>query len=152
MATSICQYTPVFLPGETRSLIEKPGRPPSTGSQRVGHCQSDPARIGTRLFLPGAALPHWQLSVKVAQCWACRYPGGTKCAGTWTASIHSRSYGPIRVYYRASCSWWSESLFGQSFSVTLPIQALRGLPCLESFSVARCIRHIEGPLSWGPTL
>jgi len=48
---------------------------------------------------------------------------------------------------------------GQSFSVTPPFQALRGLPCLGSFSVVRCIRHIEGhpsppsPLpSWGPTL
>ena len=26
-----------------------------------------------------------------------------------------------------------------------PIQALRGLPCLGSFSVVQCIRHIEGP-------
>ena len=33
MATSIGQYTPVFLPGEPPSLTEKPGRPQSTGSQ-----------------------------------------------------------------------------------------------------------------------
>ena len=38
----------------------------------------------------------------------------------------------------------SEGLFGQSFSVALPVHGLRGLPCLGSFSVVRCIRHIEG--------
>jgi len=37
MTTSIGQYTPVFLPGEPLSLTEKPGRPQSKGSQRVGH-------------------------------------------------------------------------------------------------------------------
>ena len=36
MATSIGQYAPVFLPGEPPSLTEKPGRPQSTESQRVG--------------------------------------------------------------------------------------------------------------------
>ena len=40
---------------------------------------------------------------------------------------------------------------GQSFSIALPIQALRGFPCLGSFSVVRCIRHIEGPPGWSPT-
>jgi len=50
MATSICQTTPVFLPGEPPSLTMKPGRPQSTGLQRVRHYQSDPARIDTRLF------------------------------------------------------------------------------------------------------
>ena len=33
MATSIGQYAPVFLPGESPSLTEKPGRPQSTGLQ-----------------------------------------------------------------------------------------------------------------------
>ena len=37
MATSIGQYAPVFLSGEPLCLTEKPGRPQSTGSQRVGH-------------------------------------------------------------------------------------------------------------------
>ena len=36
MATSIDQYTPVFLPGEPPSLTEKPGRPQSTGLHTVG--------------------------------------------------------------------------------------------------------------------
>ena len=44
-----------------------------------------------------------------------------------------------------SCSWRSEGLFSQSFSVAPPIQALRGLPCLGSFSVVWRIGHIEGP-------
>ena len=64
-----------------------------------------------------------------------------------TDCLHCRSYGPIRVFFRASCSWRSEGLFGQSFSIALPIQALRGLPCLGSFSVVWHIRHIEGPLT-----
>ena len=39
------------------SLTEKPGRPQSTGSQRVRHNQSDPVQIEVRHFLPVAALP-----------------------------------------------------------------------------------------------
>ena len=35
-----------------------------------------------------------------------------------------------------------EGLFGQSFSVAPSIQVLRGLPCLGSFSVGRCIKNI----------
>ena len=52
----------------------------------------------------------------------------------------------LRPYglFRASCSWGSEGFFGQSFSVAPPVQALRGLPCLGSFSVFLHIRHIEG--------
>ena len=38
----------------------------------------------------------------------------------------------------------NQKVFGQSFSIALPIQALRGLPCLESFSVVQHVRHIEG--------
>ena len=34
----------------TPSLTEKPGRPQSTGSQRVVHDGSDPTRTDTRLF------------------------------------------------------------------------------------------------------
>ena len=62
--------------------------------------------------------------------------------------LRCRSYGPLRVFSRASCSWRSEGPFGQSFSVTPPLQALRGLPCLGSFSVAQRIRHIGGPPGW----
>ena len=34
-----------------------------------------------------------------------------------------------------------------SFLIVPPIQALRGLPCLGSFSVIWCLKHIEG-LPW----
>ena len=61
-----------------------------------------------------------------------------------TDCLHSRNYGLIRVFPGASCSWKSEDLFSQSFSVAPPIWVLRGLPCLGSFSVVWSIRHIEG--------
>ena len=150
MATSIGQYAPVLLPRESPSLTEKPGSQ-STGSQRVEHYWSDPASTDARLFLSVAALPQWELSMKVAQLlglqglwwfWVCRD----------TAYLLCRSYGPFRVFFWASCSWQSKGLFGQSFSIALPIQALRGLPCLGSFSVVQCIKHIEDPSGWGPTL
>ena len=57
----------------------------------------------------------------------------------------SQELCPIRVFFQASCSWLSEGLFGQSFSIALPIQALIGLPCLiglPSFSVVQRVRHI----------
>jgi len=58
MAANIGQYTPVFLPGEPPSLKEKPGRPQSTGSQRVRHYRNDPACIDTRfLFACGSFVP-----------------------------------------------------------------------------------------------
>ena len=43
-----------------------------------------------------------------------------------TDCLCCRSYRPIRVFLRASCSWRSEGLFGQSLSVAPPIQALKG--------------------------
>ena len=61
-----------------------------------------------------------------------------------TACLCHRSYGPIRGFFQDSCSWQSEGLFGQFFSVALPIQALRGLTCLGSFSVVWHVRHVEG--------
>ena len=76
-------------------------------------------------------------------CWASRDPGGAKPAGIWTATA-AGVMAPSEPFFRASCSWWSEGLFGQSFSVARPAQALRGLPCLGSFSVVWRIRHKEG--------
>ena len=74
----------------------------------------------------------------------CGDPGGTKCAGTQDASA-AGLMALSESFFQASCSWQSEGLFGQTFSVALPIQALRGLPCLGSFSVVWCVRHMEGP-------
>ena len=61
-----------------------------------------------------------------------------------------RSYGPIRVFSRASCSWRSEGLFGQSFSIAPSVQTLRRLSCLSSFSLDRHIRHLQGQPRWDP--
>ena len=84
-----------------------------------------------------------------------------------TDCLHCRSYRPIRDLFPASCSWPSEGFFGQSFSVAPSIQALRGVPCLEPFSVVwrvghmerapwlrsysadRCTRHLKGTLGEG---
>ena len=145
MATIIGQYAPVFLPGEPPSLAEKPRRPQSTRSQRVGHDWSNPKCTDIRFLLPEEALPHWELSMKVEQLLGL--------GGPWWHQVYRHTdclccrscYGPIRVFFQASSSWHSEGLFGQSFSVALPIQTLRGLPCLGSFSIVQHVRYIEGP-------
>ena len=56
-----------------------------------------------------------------------------------------QEFGPYQSLFLASCSWRSAGLFSQSFSIALPVQAIRGLPCLGSFSVVQCVRHIERP-------
>ena len=107
--------------------------------------------IGARLFLPVAALPQWEMTVKVAQLlglwglWRCQVCRDTDC-------LHRRSYGPIRVFFWVSCSWPSEGLFGPSVSVAPPVQALRGLPNLGSSSVDWCNRHLKEHPGWGPTV
>ena len=151
MATSIGQYARVFLPGEPPFLTEKPGRPQSTGLQWVGYYWSDPVHTGERHFLPVAALPQWDLNVKVVQLLGLQRPRQHHVCRDMDC-LPCRSYGPIRVFFPASCSWRSEGLFGQSFSITPPIQALRRLPCLGSYSVDQCIRHLKGHPGWGPTL
>ena len=67
-----------------------------------------------------------------------------------TDCLRGRSHGPIGVSIQAFCSWRSEGLCGQFFSIALLLQALRGLPCLGSFSVVQCVRNIEGTPDWGP--
>ena len=146
--TRIGQYTPVFLPGEPPSLTEKPGKPQSTGSQRVRHTEVT-LHAQTQGFLPVAALPQRELRVG-AQLLGLRGPWWHQACRD-TDCLRCRSPGPIRVFFRASCSWPSEGL-GHSFSVAPPLQALRGLPCLRFFSVVWSIRNTEGPPGWGPTL
>ena len=154
MATSIGQYGPVFLHGEPPSLTERPGRPQCTRPQRVRQDRSDPVCINTKLFFfwPVVALPQWELSMKVVQLlglwglWWRQVFRDTDC-------LHGRSYSPIRVFFWASYSWRSEGLFGHSFSIALPILALRGIPCLGSFSVVRLMSGTQrGAPGWGPTL
>ena len=138
---SIGQYAPVSLPGEAPSLTEKPCRPQSTGSQRVRHYRSDPVHIGTRLLLPVAAVPQWELSAKVAQLLGLQRPLRCQVCRD-TDCLCRRSYGPIRVFFLASCSWWSEGLFGRSLFTQ---SGAERLPCLRSLLFSKHIRHIEGP-------
>ena len=136
---------------ENPLLTEKLGRPQSTGSQKVKHDQSNPAHIDTNFFCLWQICPSESWAWRWCSCLACGDPGGTKCAGTWTAS----AVGVMALsesFFRASCSWWSEGLFGQSFSVALPVQALRVLSCLGSFSVVWCSSTKRGHPGWGPTL
>ena len=142
MVTSIGQYAPVFLPGEPPSLTEKPGRPQPKGLQSQT-LPKWPCGHDTRLFLPVEALPQWGLSMKLVQLLGLQRPWWCQVCRDMDSS-HSRSYGPVRLFFGASCSWRSEGLFSQSFSIPLPVQALRRLPCLGSFSVVRHVRHTEG--------
>ena len=150
MAASIGQYALVFLPGESPSLTEKPGRPQSTGLQKLRHYRRNPGHIDSRLFFCLWLLcPSKSWAWRWSSCLACGDPGGTKCAGTRTAStteVMALSESSFKSLVASD-----QKVFGQSFSVALPIQSLRGLPCLESFSVLR-IRHLTEHPGWGPTL
>ena len=146
MATSIGQYTPVFLPGETPSLTEKPGRPQSTGSQRVSQDRSDPAFINTRLFFSfacGSSVP-----VRV------EYEGGAAAwlAGTLVVPIvqnHKppswQELWPYRSLFSSLLQLVIRRPLWPVFLVAPSVQALRGIPCLGSLSVVPHVRHIEGP-------
>ena len=83
---------------------------------------------------------------------SCGDPGSAKCAGTWTASATGVMALSESVSKPLVAGDRSEGLFGQSFSVAPPIQALRGIPCLGFLSVVQHIRHIKGYSEWGPTL
>ena len=166
MASSIDQYSPVFLPGAPPWQRNLAGQ--STGSQRVGHDRRDPVHIDGRLFSSGSSAPV-RIIMKVAQLLGLQGLSWLQVCRDMDC-CHCRNYSPIKVFSWASCSWRSEGLFGQSFSVTPPIQALRGLPCLGPFSVVQFIRYREGPPwlgswsvdgrishlkehpGWGPTL
>ena len=94
----------------------------------------------------------WQLCSSESWVWrwcsclAWGDPGSAKCAGTRTASAAGVN-ALSESFFPGSCSWWSEGLFGQSFSVVPPIRALRQLPCLGSFSVVLHMGTERGPLA-----
>ena len=142
MATSIGQYILCSYLENLPStpLTENPGRLQSTGSQTVGHEQGDTTCINMRLFSPVAALG---LSVKVVQLLGLCGPWGCQVCRDLDY-LRYRSYGPIRSFFKTLVA----GLFGQSFSIALPIQALRGLPYLGSFSAVPCVRYIKGPPGW----
>ena len=121
---------------------EKPGRPQSAGSQNwTGLKRPCIHRCKTFHCL-------WQLCPSESWVWrwhsclACGDAGGTLCGDT--DCLHRGSYGPTRVFFWASCSWPSESLFDQSFSIAPPIQAHRGASRMGSSSVDPCIRCLMG--------
>ena len=139
--------TPQYSCLENPFLTEKSGRSQSTGPQRVGNDQSDPVCIKARHFFffltCGSSAPVRVEHEGDAASWL---------AGTLVApSVQGHGLPlpqeswPYQSLFRASCSWRSECLFDQSFSIAPPIQALRGLRCLGSFSVVLHFWHIEGP-------
>ena len=123
-----------------------PGWPQYTGLQSQTWLKW-PCVHRCKTFLPEAALTQWELNTKVMQLlglWGplqCQVCKDMDC-------LHHRSYGPITVFFWVSCSRQSEGLFGQSFSIAPPVQALSRLPCLESFSVVPYVKHIK----WHPWL
>ena len=107
------------------------------------------SRRSCKIFFVCGSSVQRECSMKVTQLLGLR--------GLWwlpvcrdTDCLRRKSHGPIRVFFRASCSWRSAGLFGQSFSIALPIQALRGVPCLASFSVVWHVKHMERPPWLGP--
>ena len=143
------QYWPIcssILAGEPPSLTETPGRVVKSRT-----LPEWPSTHRCKTFLPVEALPQWEFSVKVVQLLGLRGPWWRQ-EGSGTDCLRHRIYGPVRVFSRASYSWRSEGLFGQSFSVAPPDQALTGLPCLGPFSVVQHIRHLKRHPGWGPTL
>ena len=93
MATSIGQYTPVFLPGEHPSLTKKPGRPQSTELQRVRHDRNDPACIDTRHFFAcGSSAPVRVEHEGGPAAWLVGTLGRQVCRNT--DCLCCRSYGP----------------------------------------------------------
>ena len=75
---------------------------------------------------------------------ACGDPGGTKCAETQTASV-ARVTALPESFFETLVAGDQKAFLVRLSPVALPIRALRGLPCLGSFSVVQCVRHIEGP-------
>ena len=74
----------------------------------------------------------------------CRDPGSATCTGTHTASATGVMALSVSFFDHLVAGYQKASL-AQSFSIAPPIQVLRGLPCLGSFSIVWYIRHIVGP-------
>ena len=67
--------------------------------------------------------------------WQCQVCRDTDC-------LHSRSYGPIRVFFQAGIQ--KASLASLSLKLH-PFRHFGGFPCLGSFSVVQCFGYIDGP-------
>ena len=152
MATNIGQYAPVFLPGETRPFPDR-GAWQATGPvgwQKVRHYRCNPVHIETRFFFAcGSSAPVRVEREGDAAAWL---------AGTLLVPILQGPGLPLLQVLWPYQSFFEPLVAGDqktflaSLPGALPIQALRGLLCLGSFSVVGHIRHIKGPPWWGPTL
>jgi len=89
-----------------------------------------------KTFFPVAALSQWELNVKVAQL--------LDLQGTWGHQLCRDTTGirALSVFFESLVAGNQKSSL-DNCSISPPIQALRGFPCLESFSVVQCIRCIE---------
>ena len=97
------QYSCLENPTWQRSMA---GHSPQ--GHRVGHDRSNSACIDARLFFCLRQLCSSEGWVWMwHSCLGCRDPASAKC--TDTNCLCHRSYGPIRGYFRASCSWCRSS-------------------------------------------
>ena len=136
-------YAPVSLPGEPL-LTEKPGRPHSTGSQGQTRLKQHSACRRKTFFVCGSSAPVRPECGGGAAAWLAGTLGCQVVQGH--ALPPPQELWPYQSLFRASCIWGSGGLFGHSFSAAPPIQALRGLPCLGSFSVVWHICPLAGVL------
>ena len=165
MATSVGQCAPVFLPGEPHLPDREAWQAQSTGLQRVRHDQSDPAHTGTRLFLPVAALPQEELSVKAANRLACGDLAAPSVQGHGLPPL--QELGPCQSLFFEPLVAGDQKDSLASLSVAPPVQALGGslawaLLCLAHqhietppppAGVLHCrsaCRHLKGHHGWGP--
>ena len=83
---------------------------------------------------------------------ACGEPDGAKCAGTQTASTPGVT-ALAESFFQALIAGDQKASLA-SFSIALPIPALRGLPPprLGSYYVDWCVSHLKGHPGCGPTL
>ena len=150
MATSTGQYTPIFLPGETPSLTEKPGRPQCTGFQRVRHDQSDPPCIDAWLSCLWQLCPSESWARSWCSCLACGDPVGTKCAGTRTASA-TRVMALLESFYSLLYLAVRRPLH-PVFLCSSTHSALSGLPSWGPSLLSGMSGTWRGPAGWDPTL
>ena len=73
----------------------------------------------------------------------CEGGAAASFVGTWMASA-TGVMAPSESFFEPLVAGNQKASL-TSFSIALPIQALRGLPCLGPFSVVHHVRHIEGP-------
>ena len=169
MATSIGQCAPVFLPGESPSLTEKPSRRQSTGSHRVKHNRSDPEWIGAILFCLWQLCPSESWAWRWRSCLACRDPGNDSCARTQTASTTgvmalSESFFLSLLWLAIRRPLWPVFLCSSThlgtYKVSLPrvllccsaSQAHRGPPLAGVLLCRPASQAFKGYPGWGTTL